>query len=138
MEITTILFQVDYVTKVYALLDLQINNWRPGPPPTQNTNKDMLLLFIKDVKTVLCVDRLTERSTVIFFLKKLLIEILSNHHNQQHKNNTIQKKILKKKMLQHHTKAEFLQAFSYLGLASLLVSFKKDQTPLVFSFFYYL
>lgn len=97
VEITTILFQVDYVTKVYALLDLQINNWRAGPPPTQNTNKDMLLLFIKDVKTVLCVDRLTERSTVIFFLKKLLIEMLSNHHNQQHKNNTIQKKILKKK-----------------------------------------
>lgn len=58
----------------------------------------MLFLFIKDIKTVLCVDRLTKRSTVILFLNKLLIEILNNHHNQEHNNNTIQKKkILEKK-----------------------------------------
>lgn len=67
----------------------------------------MLLLFIKDVKTVLCVDRLTERSTVVFFLKKLLIEMLSNHHNQQLKNNTIQKKILKKKCCSTTQKLSF-------------------------------
>lgn len=89
VEITTTLFQVDWFTKIYVPLDFQIENWVGVPPPIWNITKGMLFLFIKDIRTVLCVDRLTKRNTVILFLKKLLTENLSNHHNQEYNNNTI-------------------------------------------------